>query len=129
VNFKSYGSDMNVVVPSSNRLQKGVAGTAVSFAAHLFGTLTCATCWTIFGPALALLFGSSVTGFMAAMRPLAPYAAGLSAIGLSYAVYQLVRTRERRKELPYRMAVAFTGVSVIGWTVSATFILTTLLKG
>ncbi len=120
---------MNDRIPSSDRVRRSFAGTALAFVAHLFGALTCATCWAIFGPALALLFGSSVMSFMALMRPLAPFAAAFSAIGLTYSVYQLVRTRERHKELPYRMAAAFTGFSVIGWTVSAAFIATTIVKG
>ena len=122
-------SDMNETIPPSNGISKSFAGAALGFATHLFGSLTCATCWIIFGPALALLFGSSITGFMAEMRPLAPYSVAISAIGLGYSIAQLLRTRERRKEFPYRMAATFTGLSVIGWTVSAAFIAMTLVKG
>lgn len=121
-------SRMNDNIPSSN-VRRSFAGTALAFGTHLFGVLTCATCWTIFGPALALLFGSSVTGFVAAMRPLAPTAIGISAIGLAYSVYQLLRTRQHHKKLPYRMAVAFTSLSVAGWIGSAAFIAFTLVKG
>ena len=120
---------MNDKPSSSNGVRRSFAGAALAFMTHLFGALTCATCWAIFGPALALLLGSGVTGFMAAMRPFSPLSVGISAIGLGYSVYQLLRTRERREELPYRLAVAFTGLSVIGWTAGTAFIVKTIING
>ena len=122
-------SFMNGIVPPPNRVQRSFAAAAFSFVTHLFGALTCATCWAIFGPALALLLGSGATDFMAAMRALAPMSAAIASIRLAYSVYQLLRTRERHAELPYRMAVAFTAFSVVGWTVSAVFIATALVEG
>lgn len=103
--------------------------TTASAAIHIFGALTCATCWAIFGPALALLFGSAGTAFLAAMRPYAPFGIALSAFGLSYSIYQLIRNRGSSSKLPYRMAAIFTILSVAGWVGSATYTALTLLKG
>jgi hypothetical protein len=120
---------MNTSAPASTGVRRSFAGTAVALATHLFGALTCATCWAIFGPALALLLGSSINDFMAAMRPYAPFSAAIAATGLGYSIYQLLHSRERRKELPYRMAVAFTAFSVIGWSIGTAFIAVTMFKG
>jgi hypothetical protein len=103
--------------------------TAISATVHLFGALTCATCWAIFGPALALMFGSAGTAFLATMRPFSPFGIALSAIGLSYSMYQLVKNRESSAKLPYRMAAAFTFLSLFGWIGSATYTIITFVKG
>lgn len=103
--------------------------TAISAAVHVFGAFTCATCWAVFGPALALVFGSAGTAFLAALRPYAPIAITLSAIGLGYSVYQLVQNRGSSSKLPYRMATAFTLLSLFGWSGSAAYTILTLLKG
>lgn len=103
--------------------------SATAFAAHLFGTLTCATCWTIFGPSLALLFGSGGTAFLAMLRPYAPLAVTVSAIGLIYSFYQLAKTREQSGKLPYKLAALFTLLSAVGWTGSAAYTAVTFLKG
>jgi hypothetical protein len=103
--------------------------TAISGAIHVFGALTCATCWAIFGPALALMFGSAGTAFLAMMRPLAPFAIAVFAIGLAYSVHQLFNNRGASSKLPYRMTVAFTILSVFGWTGSAAYTIVTLVKG
>jgi len=117
-------------IPSYNNAAPRVFGsTAVSAAVHLFGTLTCATCWTIFGPSLALLFGSAGTAFLSRLLPYAPYAVALSALGLGYSVFQLIRNRESSTKLPYRMAAAFTALSVLGWAGSATYTFVTFVKG
>ena len=106
-----------------------LGATTFSFAAHLLGTLTCATCWTIFGPSLALLFGSGGTAFLASLRPAAPFALGLSAIGLGFSFYQLAKTRGTREKLPYRLAAAFTIMSAAGWVGSAVYTAATFVKG
>ncbi len=103
--------------------------SAAAFASHLFGTLTCATCWTIFGPSLALLFGSGGTAFLAALRPYAPLAVSVSALGLVYSFYQLAKTRDQSRKLPYKLAALFTVLSAVGWTGSATYTVVTFLKG
>jgi hypothetical protein len=103
--------------------------TAISATIHVFGALTCTTCWAIFGPALVLMFGSAGTAFLATLRPLAPYAIFFSALGLSYSVYQLIKNRESSAKMPYRMAAAFTIVSLFGWTGSAAYTIMTLVKG
>jgi hypothetical protein len=107
---------------------KVFGSSAAAFASHLFGTLTCATCWTIFGPSLALVFGSGGTAFLGAMRPYAPLSITLSAAGLAYSFYQLSKTRERSK-LPYKLAAFFTVISTIGWTGSTIYTVITLLNG
>jgi O-antigen/teichoic acid export membrane protein len=103
--------------------------TAISATIHIFGALTCATCWTIFGPALAVMFGSAGTALLATLRPFAPLAVVFSAIGLAYSVYTLVRNRDSSAKLPYRMAAAFTILSVFGWVGSAAYTVLTLVKG
>ena len=103
--------------------------TTLSLVAHLFGTLTCATCWTIFGPALILLFGSGGAAFLAFLRPAAPFALGLSAIGLGFSFYQLAKTRGSAKKLPFRLAATFTIVSAAGWIGSALYTLVTIVRG
>ncbi len=108
---------------------RALGATAVSAVTHVFGALTCATCWAIFGPALGLMFGSAGTAFLAMLRPYAPIAIVLSAIGLSYSVYTLVKSRDASSKLPYRMAAAFTILSVIGWAGSAAYTFVTLVKG
>ena len=108
---------------------KAIGSAAIASATHLFGTLTCMTCWTIFGPSLALLFGSSGTAFLATLRPYAPIALVVSAIGLGYSFYQLTTTRGRSAKLPFQLAAAFTTLSAIGWTGSAVYTIITLLRG
>ena len=108
---------------------RALGATAISFATHLLGALTCATCWAIFGPALTLLFGSSGIAFLAAVRPYAPLSLAVSAAGLAYSIYQLVKTRKNATALPYRLAAAFTGISVIAWGASAIYIAMTLTLG
>lgn len=103
--------------------------TGFAFASHLFGTLTCTTCWAIFGPSLALLFGSTGTAFLGMLRPYAPLAVAISAFGLAYSSYQLFRARSESRKLPYRLAAAFTTLSAIGWTGSAAYTFVTMLKG
>jgi O-antigen/teichoic acid export membrane protein len=104
-------------------------GTAFAFAGHLFATLTCATCWAIFGPPLALLFGSSGVAFLSTLRPLAPLSIAISSIGLSYSIYQLVTRRHQSKKLPYRMAAAFTLLSVVAWIASVVYVSVTFFVG
>ena len=103
--------------------------TAISAAVHLFGALTCATCWSIFGPALVLLFGSGGTAFLATLRPFTPVGLALSAAGLGYSLYQVGRNREHLTKLPYRMAAVFTILSTVGWLGSSAYALFTLAKG
>jgi uncharacterized membrane protein len=103
--------------------------TAFSFAGHLFGTLTCASCWAIFAPSLALLFGSSGTAMLAAFRPYAPFTLFVSAAGLTYSTYLLVRKRHESNKLPFRLAAAFTGLSIAGWFFSAAYVAVTLARG
>lgn len=103
--------------------------TGFAFISHLFGTLTCASCWAIFGPSLALLFGSSGTAFLATVRPYAPLALVISAAGLTYSVLQLLRRRDESKRLPFRLAAVFTALSVAGWVISAVYVATTLAVG
>lgn len=103
--------------------------TAFSFATHLFGTLTCASCWAIFGPSLALLFGSSGTAFLAAVRPYAPLTLLISAAGLTYSTMQLIKKRQESKKLPFRLAAVFTALSIVGWSVSAVYVAITLALG
>jgi len=120
---------MKDVSLSNNPMRRVFGATAVSATIHVFGALTCATCWTIFGPALALLFGSAGTAFLSNVRPYAPYAIGLSSIGLTYSIFQLIQTRNAATKLPYRMAAAFTALSVLGWTASAAYTIVTIVKG
>jgi hypothetical protein len=108
---------------------RAIRATAISFATHLFGALTCATCWAIFGPALALVFGSGGTALLATVRPYAPISLVLSGTGLAYSVYQLVTSREAAKALPYRLAATFTGISLIAWAASAIYVTATLVRG
>ncbi len=103
--------------------------TAVSATVHVFGALTCATCWAIFGPALGLMFGSAGAAFLSTLLPYAPIAIALSALGLGYSIYQLIHNRDLSSKLPYRMAAAFTILSLIGWTGSAAYTILTLMKG
>jgi len=103
--------------------------SAASMAVHIFGALTCATCWTIFGPALALLFGSGGTAVLALLRPYAPLSLALSACGLAYSLYQLAKNRQDSAKIPYRMAAAFTLLSVAGWFGSSLYTLVTLARG
>src|SRR5579872_5538525 len=91
-----------------------VSCTALSFLSHLLSALTCATCWAIFGPALVLLLGSAGTAFMASLRPFAPVALLLSALGLAYSIYRLSQVERSSRKLPFRMALAFTIVSAAG---------------
>ena len=128
--FKAYAWATMKQIPFYPKPTSRVFGaTAFSAVVHIFGALTCATCWTIFAPALVLLFGSAGTAFLSTMRPYAPFGIALSAIGLTYSVYQLVKNRETSSKLPYRMAAAFTFLSAIGWTGSAVYTFLTLLKG
>lgn len=128
--FKTYASVIMKQIPFYTKPASRVFGaTALSAAVHVFGALTCATCWTIFGPALALLFGSAGTAFLATMRPYAPLGIAVSAIGLTYSVYQLLKNRHASSKLPYRMAAAFTAASVVGWTGSAGYTFLTIAKG
>ena len=109
---------------------KVFGSTAISLASHLFGTLTCATCWAIFGPSLALVFGTSGTAFLAAARPYAPLLLALSAVGIAYSIHQLLKTpRDRADRMPYKLARLFNAVSAIGWAGSATYSVITFLKG
>ena len=111
-------------------MKQSTLAAAFSSIVHVFGALTCASCWAIFGPALALLFGSSVSAYFdATLRPYAPLAIVVSAIGLTYSIVQLVRKREDAAKLPYRMAAAFTTLSAIGWVASAAFVTLTVVKG
>ncbi len=66
---------------ASNQTGPIFGSTALAFASHLFGTLTCATCWAIFGPSLALFFGSAGVAALSTMRQLAPLAVIVSAVG------------------------------------------------
>lgn len=108
---------------------KAFGSAAVSTAVHIFGSLTCATCWTIFGPALALLFGSAGTAFLSTLRPYAPIALAISACGLAYSVYQLRASRGHSSKLPYRMAGLLTMLSIAGWFGSSVYTLVTFVKG
>lgn len=108
---------------------RAVGSTAIAFTGHLFGVVTCATCWAIFGPALALFFGSGGVAFLSALRPLAPLSLALSAIGLGYSVYQLTKVRRDSTKLPFRLAAAFTGLSCVGWIASAAYVAVTLIAG
>lgn len=108
---------------------KVFGATAFSVASHLVGVLTCSTCWAIFGPTLALLFGSAGTGFLAALRPYSPIALLLSAAGLAYSVSALLKRRDESRKLPFRLAAAFTALSAIGWGASAAYVGATLLLG
>jgi hypothetical protein len=110
-------------------MRKVFGSTTISFLIHLGGALTCASCWAVFGPALALLFGSGVNAAMGALLPYAPISIAISGVGLVYSVAQLVRKREQSRELPFRMATAFTALSVVGWVASASFVAVTLVKG
>jgi hypothetical protein len=114
---------------SSQRTNRAFGGTAVSIVTHVFGVLTCTTCWAIFAPALALMFGSAGVAALAALRPLAPYALIVSAAGLTYSIYQLVGARSQAKKLPYRMAATFTALSLVGWLTSAAYVVTTFIVG
>lgn len=116
-------------LPHSRTPAKVFGATAFSMASHLFGALTCTTCWAIFGPALLLLFGSAGTGFLAALRPYASLSLLLSAAGLAYSAYQLLKKRHESKKLPFRLAAAFTMLSFLGWGVSAGYVVTTLILG
>jgi O-antigen/teichoic acid export membrane protein len=120
---------MKELAPSSQPTRAIFGSTTASFVTHLIGALTCASCWAIFGPALALVFGSSVMSLMSAMRPFAPLAIVISAFGLGYSILKLVRERNHSGKLPYRLAAAFTLVSVAGWSVSAVFVAITAIKG
>ena len=120
---------MQTVRPPVTGPARIFGATTFSFAAHLLGTLTCATCWTIFGPALALLFGSGGAAFLASLRPAAPFALGLSAIGLGFSFYQLAKTRGTREKLPFRLAAAFTIASAAGWIGSALYTAVTIIRG
>ena len=106
-----------------------IGATTFSFATHLLGTLTCATCWSIFGPGLVLLFGSGGAAFLAFLRPAAPFTLGLSAIGLGFSFYQLAKTRGSREKMPFRLAAAFTIVSAAGWIGSVLYTAATFIKG
>ena len=108
---------------------KVFGATAFSFASHLFGTLTCASCWAIFGPALVLLFGSGGSAFLSAVRPYAPLTLLVSAAGLAYSIRLLMIKRADSKKLPFRLAAAFTAFSVIGWGVSAGYVAATMILG
>jgi hypothetical protein len=108
---------------------RAIGATAVSFATHLFGALTCATCWAIFGPALALAFGSGGTALLATVRPYAPISLVISATGIAYSVYQLVKSRGSARALPYRLAATFTGIALIAWAASAIYVTATLARG
>jgi len=120
---------MKELSPSSQPTRAIFGSTTASFVTHLIGALTCASCWAIFGPALALVFGSSVMSFMSAMRPFAPASIVISAFGLGYSILRLVRERDQSGKLPYRLAAAFTLLSIAGWSVSAVFIIITVVKG
>lgn len=120
---------MNSVQFYAKYSTKIFGSTAVSAVIHLFGALTCATCWTIFGPALALLFGSSGTAVLATLRPYTPIALAASALGLGYSLYQLAQNHENSGKLPYRMAAAFTIFSMVGWFGSSAYAVFTLVKG
>ena len=127
--FKIYAPAMHSVQSPAKGPARIFGTTTFSFAAHLFGTLTCATCWTIFGPALALLFGSGGAAFLASLRPAAPLALGLSAVGLGFSFYQLAKARGTYEKLPFRLAAAFTIASAVGWFGSVWYTTATLLKG
>lgn len=114
---------------SSQRTSRAFGGAAISVVTHVFGALTCTTCWAIFGPALALMFGSAGVAALAALRPLAPYALIVSAAGLTYSIYQLVGARSQAKKLPYRMAATFTALSIVGWLTSVVYVVTTFVIG
>lgn len=103
--------------------------SSVAFAAHLFSALTCASCWAIFGPSLALLFGSGGAEFLAIARPYAPLALALSALGLGSSFYGLWKKRDASAKLPFQMATVFTILSSIGWIGSAAYTVLTLVKG
>jgi hypothetical protein len=113
----------------SQKTRRIFGSTGVAFATHLFGTLTCATCWAIFGPALALMFGSAGVAALSAMRHLAPLSLAVSAAGLGYSLYQLAKGRDAAKKLPFRLAAGFTALSVVGWVASATYVVVTFVKG
>jgi len=103
--------------------------TATAFVVHLFGTLTCATCWVIFGPSIALVFGSAGVAALSTLRPLAPLALMLSAMGFGYSIYQLVKVRGDSKRLPFRVAAVFTVLSILGWIASAIYVTITVVRG
>jgi hypothetical protein len=108
---------------------KVFGATAFSVVGHLFGALTCATCWAIFDPALLLLFGSAGAGVLAALRPYAPLSLLLSALGLAYSCHQLFKKRHESRKLPFRLAAAFTALSAIGWGASTAYVAVTLMSG
>jgi hypothetical protein len=120
---------MDNSTPSRKGPAKIFGSTGIAVATHLFGALTCTTCWAIFGPSLALMFGSSGTALLGALRPYAPLALALSAVGLAYSFYQLAKSRNASAKLPYRMAATFTLLSAIGWSGSAVYAVVTFLKG
>lgn len=103
--------------------------TALSFASHLFGVLTCATCWALFAPALGALFGSAGTAFMASLRPLAPTALAISAVSLAYSFYRLTRVEGASRNLTFKIAATFTTVSAISWLGAAVYTAVTLIQG
>ena len=75
------------------------------------------------------MFGSAGVGALAVLRPLAPYSLIVSAAGLTYSIYQLIGARSQPKKLPYRMAAAFSALSIVGWLASAAYIITTFVVG